>query len=137
MKVFKIILHSFVLAFINVVSVLFGFGIYHFLMDYNQLIVQIPVSAVFSVIVFTTWIVILKYKDVIKFLPESRIEFFLILLFSLTWLPVIFIPLHYLTRGYITFFGNIYMTWLFQIPVNIFIVLIAYLIISTGSNKKK
>jgi len=135
MKVFKIILHSFILAVINIIAVLFGFGVYHFFMEYNQLAVQIPVSAVFSIIVFTTWIVILKYKNISKLFPEGWLEFLLILLFSLAWLPLIFLPLHYITRGYITAFGNIYLNWIFQIPTSIVIVLIAYFIISSGSKK--
>jgi len=135
MKVFKIILHSFILAVINIIAVLFGFGVYYFFMEYNQLAVQIPVSAVFSIIVFTTWIVILKYKNISKLFPEGWLEFLLILLFSLVWLPLIFLPLHYITRGYITVFGNIYLNWIFQIPTSVVIVLIAYFIISSGSKK--
>ncbi len=136
MNIFKIVLHSFILATINIIGVVFGFGVYHFLIRYNQLLMQIPMAAVFSVIVFTTWIVILRYKNVLKLLPEGKLEFFLIFLFSMAWLPVIFIPLHYITQGYITSFGNIYINWLFQIPTNILIILITYLIISGKPVKK-
>lgn len=137
MKVFRIILHSFILAVINIVSIILGFGIYHYLMEYNQLAVQVPVAVIFSVIIFTSWIVILKYKNISKLFPQEWLEFLLILLFSFVWLPIIFIPLHYITQGYLTSFGNIYMTWIFQIPTNMVIILVAYLIISQNPEKKK
>ena len=136
MKVFKIILHSFILAVINIISIIFGFGIYHFLMQYNQLAIQIPIAALFSIIVFTTWIVVIKYKNITKIFPEGWLQFLLILLFSLAWIPVIFVPLHYITPGYLTFYGNIYLNWVFQIPINIIIILIAYFIISKKPGKQ-
>ncbi|OPL17506.1 MAG: hypothetical protein AVO38_00540 [delta proteobacterium ML8_D] len=137
MKVFRVILHSFILSMVNIISILFGFGVYHFFRDYNQLSIQVPVGAVFSIIVFTSWVVILKYKGVSWLLLESRLEPLLILLLSLAWLPVIFIPLHYLTQGYLTTFGNIYVHWIFQIPVNLIIVIIFYFIMFTGSTRNK
>jgi len=136
MKVFRVILHSFILSLINLISIVFGFGVYHFFMSYNQLGIQIPVGAVFSIIVFTTWVVILKYKGVSRLLPESRIEIFLIFLLSLAWLPIIFVPLHFITQGYLTSFGNIYINWIFQVPVNLIIVIIFYFILFSKKGKK-
>jgi hypothetical protein len=136
MRVFRVIIHSFILSLTNLISIVFGFGVYHFFMSYNQLAVQIPVGAVFSIIVFTTWVVILKYKDIKVLLPDSKLEPFLIFLLSLAWLPIIFVPLHYITQGYLTSFGNIYMNWIFQIPVNFIIVLIFYFIIFSKPVKK-
>ena len=135
MKVFKIILHSLVLAIVNIVSIIFGFGIYHFFTRYNQLAIQVPIASLFSIIVFTTWVVIIKYRNISKIFPEGWLQFLLILLFSLAWIPVLFVPLHYITQGYLTSFGNIYLNWVFQIPTNIVIILIAYFIISPGAKK--
>lgn len=136
MRVFKIILHSFSLAIVNVASIVFGFGIYHYFMRYNQLAVQAPIAVAFSIIIFTSWMVILKYKDIKKLYPQGWLEFLLILIFSFAWLPLIFVPLHYITQGYLTSFGNIYMMWIFQIPANIIIVLIAFLIMSKETKKQ-
>jgi len=136
MRVFKVILHSFILAIVNVASIVFGFGVYHYFIQYNQLAIQVPIAVVFSVIIFTSWIVILKYKNITKLFPQGWLEFLLILIFSFAWLPVIFVPLHYITQGYLTSFGNIYMMWLFQIPANIVIILIAFLIMSQESKKQ-
>ena len=136
MKIFKLVLHSFILAAVNIISVIFGFGIHRFLKQYNQLAVQIPTAVIFSIIVFTTWIVIIKYRNISKIFPEGWLQLLLIFLWSLTWLPVIFLPLHYITQGYLTSFGNIYWNWLFQIPTNMIAVFFAYLVMKPGPKKK-
>ncbi|OFW50895.1 MAG: hypothetical protein A2163_11195 [Actinobacteria bacterium RBG_13_35_12] len=136
MRVFKIILHSLILAAVNIVSIIFGFGIYHFFTRYNQMTIQVPIAAIFSIIVFTTWIVIIKYKNISKIFPEGWLQFLLVFLFSLAWILIIFVPLNYITQGYLTSFGNIYLNWIFQIPTNIVIILISYFIISSKPKKK-
>ena len=54
------------------------------------MVIQVPIAVVFSIIVFTTWIVIIKYKNVTKIFPEGWVQFLLILLFSLAWIPIIY-----------------------------------------------
>jgi hypothetical protein len=98
--------------------------------------IQVPIAAIFSIIVFTTWIVIIKYKNISKIFPEGWLQFLLIFLFSLAWILIIFVPLNYITQGYLASFGNIYLNWIFQIPTNIVITLIAYFIISSKPKKK-
>jgi len=136
MRVFTVILHSLILAVVNIVSIIFGFGIYHFFIRYNQMAIQVPIAAIFSIIVFTTWIVIIKYKNISKIFPEGWLQFLLVFLFSLAWILIIFVPLNYITQGYLTSFGYIYLNWIFQIPTNIVIILIAYFIISSKPKKK-
>jgi hypothetical protein len=41
------------------------------------------------------------------------------------WMPVLFVPLHFTTQGYLTSFGNILSTWLFQLPFNLLALLVA------------
>jgi len=136
MKIFRLVLHSFILAAVNIISIMFGFGIHRFLKQYNQLAVQVPTAVIFSIIVFTAWIVIIKYKNISKIFPEGWLQFLLIFLWSIIWLPIIFLPLHYITQGYLTYFGNIYWNWLFQVPANMAAVYFAYLIIGSKSKKK-
>ena len=44
---------------------------------------------------------------------------------ALVWLPILFVPLHFLRRGYLTAFSNIWMTWLLQVPANVLALLAA------------
>ncbi len=135
MKILVIILHSIILALINLISIVFGFGIYHFFRKYDQLAIQVPIAVVFSIIVFITWIVILKSKKISRLFPEDWIQFLVIFLLSLAWAPVIFVPVHFISQGYLTSFGNIFWTWVFQIPTNIIILLLSYFIISPKKKK--
>lgn len=130
MKILIIILHSIILALINLISIVFGFGIYHFFRQYDQLAIQVPIAVVFSIIVFITWIVIIKSKKISRLFPEDWLQFLIIFILSLVWAPVIFMPVHFISQGYFTSFGNIFWTWVFQIPANFGILLISYFIIS-------
>ena len=130
MKILVIILHSIILALINLISIVFGFGIYHFFSEYGQLAIQAPIAVIVSIIVFITWIVIIKSKKISKLFPEDWLQFLIIFILSLAWAPVIFVPVHFISQGYLTSFGNIFWTWVFQIPTNICILLLSYFIIS-------
>ena len=137
MKILVIILHSIILAIVNLISILFGFGIYHFFRQYNQLMFQAPIAVVFSIIVFITWIVVIKSKKISRLFPEDWVQFLIIFILSIAWAPVIFVPLHFLTQGYLTSFGNIFWTWVFQIPTNIVVLLLSFFIIYPKGKKQQ
>jgi hypothetical protein len=56
---------------------------------------------------------------------HGRAEWFWTYLLALLWTPLIFVPLHSVTQGYLTSFSNIIATWLFQLPTNALALLIA------------
>ncbi len=137
MKILVIILHSIILALVNLISIVFGFGIYHFFRQHDQLAFQAPIAAAFSLIVFITWIVVIKSKMISRLFPEDWLQFLIIFILSFVWAPVIFVPIHFLTQGYLTSFGNIFWTWVFQIPTNIAVLLLSYFIIyPKGKNRQ-
>jgi hypothetical protein len=45
---------------------------------------------------------------------------------SLAWGPVVFVPLHYFTQGYLTSVGNIAALIMFQVPVNAIAMLVVF-----------
>ena len=47
-------------------------------------------------------------------------------LLALLWTPSLFVPLHYLGRGYLTSWATIWNLWLFQMPVNAAAVLVVW-----------
>ncbi len=122
-------LHSFILAITNLLSILVGFTIYHFIPQFNQSLIQIPVATFFSVIIFIVWVLIIRFKKIVKLIPENRIDYIFIIIVSLLWIPIIFYPLHYFTQHYITSYRNISWVWMFQIPVNVIIVFITYIVL--------
>jgi multisubunit Na+/H+ antiporter MnhG subunit len=124
MKILRILLHSFTLAIINICSILAGFGVYQLFKSYNQIAIQTPFAALFSIIAFLLWSLIIQRFSLEQLSLHGVKEFVLTFLFALIWSPAIFIPLHYLGRGYLTSFGNIAGLWLFQIPTNFLALLV-------------
>jgi hypothetical protein len=122
MKIIRIVLHSFVLAIGCLVSILIGFGFYLLIRTtwpVDQLLIQAPVAVVVLILGFTAW-----YLVISRF-PRSGLhltgpgEIIAVYFLSLIWTPLIFLPLHYLTQGYISSLDNLLAILYFQIPTNI------------------
>lgn len=116
----KIFLNSLILAVLNLLSVLVGFYVFFISKTQNQLAIQAPVACVFSVLSFLSW-KFLCHKLLKKVNLKSQKEYIFAYFFSLVWSPIIFVPMHYLTQGYLTSWQNITGIWLFQIPTNILV----------------
>lgn len=125
MKILRILLHSFVLAIANVGSIIAGFGIYQILKPANQIAVQAPSAVVFSVIAFLLWSFLFRSLSITHLSLQERNEIAWMFVFALVWAPIIFVPLHYVTQGYLTAFGNILGIWLFQVPTNFLAIVVA------------
>lgn len=115
------ILHGFFLAGIHLFSILAGFGVHTLLGLGNQIATQLPVAVLVSVAGFLFWLWFLGKANLGWLSLRSREGLVSALLVSFIWAPVLFIPLHYLTQGYLTSFGNVLAIWAFQLPVNIII----------------
>jgi hypothetical protein len=124
MKILRILLHSLALTIVNIGSVLAGFGVYQLFKSYNQIAVQTPFAALFSILAFLLWSFIIQRFSLGRLSLQGIKEFVLTFLIALIWSPAIFVPLHYLGRGYLTSFGNIAGLWLFQIPTNFLALLV-------------
>ena len=107
------------LALLDIGAVLFGFGIYSLVRPANQLAVQVP-AAVIAVVAgwwFWTWAPgKLGWNGLRPAGPGEALQVYLL---ALAWGPAVFIPLHYVTQGYVTSFGNLAGLWLFQVPSNV------------------
>ncbi len=133
MKIFRILLHSLVLAIVNIGSIIVGFYIYAVLRPANQLAVQVPFAMIFSIIAFLLWSVLVRRLPIEHLPLQGRNEFGWTFLFALVWSPVIFVPLHFITQGYLTSFGNILGAWLFQIPTNLLAILVVNKLVYAGN----
>ena len=123
MKTLRLLLHSFVLALANIACIIVGFGIYQLFRPTNQIAIQAPSAAFLCIVVFSLWSwSVWRLTGQILSL-QGKGEFVGTFLLTLLWSPTIFIPLHYIGRGYLTSFANIWATWLFQVPTNILVLL--------------
>ena len=125
MVFFRIILHGFSLSTANIISIIVAFGVYKALRPVHQLAVQIPVAVALYIAIFLLWMLLVRIPF-FKFIAIKTFkELSWIFLASLAWGPIIFIPLHHTTQGYLTGSGNIIALFQFQLPVNVFVILVA------------
>jgi hypothetical protein len=128
MRTFRIGLHSFVLAVGCLVSILIGFGFYHLLRvtwPVDQLVVQAPIAVVALILGFTTWYQVISRPALAHLRLVGWGEIIAAYLLSLVWTPVIFLPLHLLTQGYLSSLDNLLAILYFQIPTNFIAILTA------------
>jgi len=129
MALFRIIIHGFALSAANIISIIVAFGVYKILKTPHQLLVQVPVAVILSIGIFLLWLIVARLP-LFKFISiKSLRELSWIFLASLAWSPIIFIPLHHTSQGYLTGSGNIIALFQFQLPVNVLVILVAKRII--------
>lgn len=115
----KYIFYGLLLSLINLISIILGFVFYYLFKTPNQIEIQLPTAVLLSCLFFTMSVFLLiKSKKEISMSVFSVIRIYL---FSMIWTPVVFVPLHYMTQGYLTSMENILYTWFFQAVTNILV----------------
>lgn len=126
MSVIRVLFHGAALAFINIASIVVGFFIWTPFEGTNQLAVQTPAAALFSIGIIFLWM-----RSLVRYIPDwalrKRREHALTYLAAFFWSPILFTSAHYVTQGYLTSLGNILALAIFQLPVN-FVALLAVVI---------
>jgi len=116
MTIIRILLHSFVLVGINFSGILVSAWGRHWLQsNYST---QALIAVAWTIILFPAWMLFIKISSSRKLLPKSVTEYICTYILPFVWAPSIFIPLHYVTQGYLTSIGNIVALWTFQAQVN-------------------
>ena len=107
-----------VLATLNIMSILAGFAMYKIIGGANQLMIQVPAAVMLTAAGYGAWALFRETRRGGEYRPtvaESALAYVL----AFVWFPIMFVPLHYVTQGYVTSFGNITAVWLFQLPANL------------------
>ena len=128
MTLFRVCLHSFVLTMTDLGTIILAFGFYSILrsiVTINQRVVQGSIAAILCIIIFALGSLAVSRLPIKTLTLQGSSEMIWTYLAAFLWVPVIFMPLHYFTQGYITSFENIIAIWLFQIPVNMLALLIS------------
>ena len=126
MKAVRMVIHGFVLYVANLLGLIVGMVGFHALGVKGQLGIQVPIAVVVSVVLYLGWSVLLRLFPFPSLALRNLSEHVFAGLCALVWSPVIFIPLHYFTQGYLTAAGNIVVMAFFQVPVNAIAVLAAW-----------
>lgn len=118
MAVFRVAAHGFVLLVANFTGIIVGFMAYCAVRPADQIAMQLPIAILLSILLFLAWTLILRNLPFRRLSLQGYLEFIWTFGASLIWAPVVFVPLHYFTQGYLTSAGNIISVLVFQIPVN-------------------
>jgi len=114
----QVALHSLALTVMNIASIATGFIAYHAVGAHNQIATQVPIAVVLSISLFILWAFCVGRLSRGRLVPHGGMEFAGVFIASLLWNPVVWVPLHYVTQGYLTSTGNILALLCFQAPVN-------------------
>lgn len=117
------ILAGFILALINIISVLGGSLVYYLTQAKTQRPIQIISACTLSIIIFILWGYFTR-KVFNKKVLVTKKDYIVTYSISLIFSPIIFIPLHYAFEGYFSSLQNIYAIWMFEIPTNILVLII-------------
>jgi hypothetical protein len=102
-------------------SILIAFGIYQVVLQFltfNQRALQTPLAIILNIVIFLVWTwLIVRYFS--RYSLHKTGEYYLVYFAAGIWNPIIFVPLHYITQGYLTSFGNIIVLWMYQVVVNL------------------
>jgi hypothetical protein len=127
MMLIRIGVHGLMLMLADLAGILVGFFAYKFF-DFEQLTIQLPVAMLVSILLFLLWSLLLPVLGGRRLrLPDVK-EMLLVFACSLLWAPVVFIPLHFFTQGYFTATENLVMLALYQMPINLIALSIAWII---------
>ena len=125
MRLGRAVIHGFVLAVITIGAIAVGFVVYRIIGLEEQIAVQVLVGGLVCVAAFAVWGYFAhKITDGELSLVDLK-ELGVAYAAAFIWMPVLFVPLHFTTQGYLTSFGNILSTWLFQLPFNLLALLVA------------
>ena len=119
MKIIRIGLHSLVLTIADIAGIAGGaLAAFRILGVSNQVWLQLPIAVVLSVGFFYAWVLCLRVLGFRRLQPVGSKELVACLGVSVLWAPLVFVPLHYFTQGYVTSIGNVVALAFYQLPVN-------------------
>jgi hypothetical protein len=119
MKLIRVGLHSLVLVIADIAGIAGGaVAAFRILGVANQVALQLPIAILLTVGSFWAWMFSLRVLRLGSLQLVSSKELGTCMLFSVLWAPVVFVPLHYFTQGYLTSGGNLVALALYQLPVN-------------------
>ncbi|MCK4409131.1 MAG: hypothetical protein KAW67_03550 [Candidatus Eisenbacteria sp.] len=125
MRLGRAVLHGFAMAVITIVAILVGFAVCSLVGLRNQIAVQVLTAGVVCVAAFAVWGFVVHRLSRGRFSLADLKELGVAYAAGLLWAPVLFVPAHFVTQGYLTGLGNILSTWVFQVPFSLLALMVA------------
>jgi len=98
----------------------------------DQLTVQLPVAVVVSVLGFGVWVWSVNRAASARIRYRGREDGGWTYLLALPLAVIAFVPVHFVTQGYLTSLSNILALWMFQLGTNAIAVGVAALLTPPG-----
>jgi hypothetical protein len=118
MKALRILLHGSALLASNMAGIVIGFFGYALMGAKNQVATQLPIAVLVSIGLYLSWLFVLRLRPFQSIRLNGYREYIYSGVASLLVGPIVFVPVHFLTQGYLTATGNLLALAAFQIPVN-------------------
>jgi len=118
-------LHGLVLAVMNIVFILAGYGLHRWYPGTDQVAMQAPLAALLTIAAFWLWVHLSPFLLPTALWLQGAGQYFGAFVFSFAWVPLLFVPVHYLMQSTPSALDNMLIIWVFQVPVNFLAVLIA------------
>ncbi len=119
MTTFRLGIHSLVLVIVDIMGIVGGaIAAYQITEVPNQVQWQLPIAVILSIGFFAAWILFFRVFDFKQMQLVEPKERWTCWGLSILWGPLVFVPLHYFTQGYLTDTGNLVALALYQLPVN-------------------
>ena len=126
-----VVLHSLVLAVVNLGSILVGFAVHGVAGSANRIAVQGPVAAVLTVVGFSLWLVACHRTGQLTIDAEAAADATWIYVLAVPWAIALLTPLHFLTQTHLPSLTNIIAVGVFQGIVNNITVPVAVALVRT------
>lgn len=133
MRLAALLLHGVVLALASLASILVGFAAWSLVRSVDQLLVQLPVAVVLTLVAFPAWLLAARRLRGPEILPGSARDALVVLGVALVAGPLLFVPLHQATQGYLTDAGNLLALLAFQGPVDLAALVLASILVRPGA----
>lgn len=130
----RTIVHSIVLALLNLFAIMVGFATFKSVGGSSQIGVQAPIAFVISIVVFAIWAGLVSARGPARLGLRGWRDGGWVVVLASAVAAMVFVPVHYVTAGYLTAFSNILALWAFQIPTNA--VAIAIGVTMSGANAR-
>jgi hypothetical protein len=124
MRSIRIHIHGLALAVANISSLIIGFSLYQYVLTRTPVFFQLIILVAICIALFLGWTWIIRHFKNKHLSLQSTDELLYVHLVAFVWIPIAFIPLHYLSRGHVVSFDHITGLWLLQLLLNALVLFI-------------
>ncbi len=119
MKAVRMLVHSLALARADLGGIAGGAVVASWALEVNnQIWLQLPAAVFLTALFFCGWVFASGLAGLLRLRLADGKELAGCFIGSIIWAPLVFVPLHYFTQGYLTSIGNLIALAAFQVPVN-------------------